>query len=344
MLIVMRNDATKEQIENIEQIIKDLGFTPYPMPGSQRTAICVLGNEKQVDSLPVEGQPGVIEIIHVSQPYKLVGREFKQDNSVVEIGPVKIGGAGEIALIAGPCAVENREQMVNTAVFLAGNSTCMLRGGAFKPRTSPYAFQGLGDEGLDLMAEARAASGLPVVTEVIDEMSLEMCVEKADMLQIGARNMQNFSLLKMAGQTKKPVMLKRGMSATVKDLLMSAEYIMSEGNDKIVLCERGIRTFSDASRNTLDLCAIPFIKSQSHLPVIVDPSHAMGIADKIIPVARAAVAVGADGLMIEVHPNPREARSDGPQSLTFDVYTKLVSEVKAIAVAMGKNIFELKKK
>lgn len=343
MLIVMRNDATKEQIENIEQIIKGLGFTPHPMPGSQRTAICVLGNEKQVDSSPIEGQPGVIEIIHVSQPYKLVGREFKPEDSVVEIGPVRIGGAGELALIAGPCAVENRDQIVKTAVFLAGAGTCMLRGGAFKPRTSPYAFQGLGDEGLDLMAEARAASGLPVVTEVIDEMSLELCVEKADMLQIGARNMQNFSLLKMVGQTKKPVFLKRGMSATVKDLLMSAEYIMSEGNDKVVLCERGIRTFSDASRNTLDLCAIPFIKSQSHLPVVVDPSHAMGVADKIIPVARAAVAAGADGLMIEVHPNPREAFSDGPQSLTFDVYKKLVAEVGAIAGAMGKKIFELKK-
>ncbi|MFA6450983.1 MAG: 3-deoxy-7-phosphoheptulonate synthase [bacterium] len=343
MLIVMRNDASNEQIENIEKIIKDMGFTPHPMPGSQRTAICVLGNEKRVDSTPIEGQPGVIEIIHVSQPYKLVGREFRQNDSVVEIGPVKFGGGNDIAIIAGPCAVENREQIVSTAVFLAGNGTGMLRGGAFKPRTSPYAFQGLGKEGLELLAAAREASGLPFVTEVIDEMSLELCVEYADMLQIGARNMQNFSLLKMAGQTNKPVMLKRGMSATVKDLLMSAEYIMSEGNEKVVLCERGIRTFSDASRNTLDLCAIPFIKSQSHLPVIVDPSHAMGVWDMIIPIARAAVAAGADGLMVEVHPNPREARSDGPQSLTFDVYAKLVAEIKAIAAAMGKNIFELKK-
>ncbi len=342
MLIVMRNDATEEQIQHVEEKVKSLGYTPYAIKGSQRTAIGVLGNEKQVDSSPIEGLPGIADIIHVSQPYKLVGREFRQEDTVVEVGPVRIGGSA-IAVIAGPCAVESRDQIVGTAEYLAKNSTCMLRGGAFKPRTSPYAFQGLGDEGLDLLAAAREASGLPVVTEVIDEMSLELCVEKADMLQIGARNMQNFSLLKMVGQTRKPVLLKRGMSATVKDLLMSAEYIMSEGNEKIVLCERGIRTFSDASRNTLDLCAVPYIKSQSHLPIVVDPSHAMGISDKIIPVARAAVAAGADGLMIEVHPNPRVALSDGPQSLTFDVYSKLIAEVKAIAAAMGRQLLELQK-
>ncbi len=340
MLIVMRNDATAEQIEAVENAIRRMGFSPYAMKGSQRMAIGVIGNEKQVDGSPIEGLAGVADIIHVSQPYKLVGREFRQEDSVVNVGPVKIGGK-KLVIIAGPCAVETREQIVETAKFLVGCGTALLRGGAFKPRTSPYAFQGLGKEGLDLLSEARAASGLPVVTEVIDEHSLDMSVETADMLQIGARNMQNFSLLKMVGQTKKPVFLKRGMSATVKDLLMSAEYIMSEGNEEIVLCERGIRTFSDASRNTLDLCAIPVIKAQCHLPVVVDPSHAMGVSDKIIPVARAAVAAGADGLMIEVHPNPREAKSDGPQSLNFDLYTKLVEEVEKVANAMERPLFRL---
>jgi 3-deoxy-7-phosphoheptulonate synthase len=340
MLIVMRNDATPDQIGAVESLVKNMGYTAYPIQGAQRLAIGVLGNEKQVDSTPFEGMPGILNLIHVSNPYKLVGREFRTENTVVQIGPVRIGD-GRLAVIAGPCAVENREQIVSTAKFLRDNGACILRGGAFKPRTSPYAFQGLGAEGLDLLAEAREVSGLPVVTEVIDEASLEMCVEKVDMLQIGARNMQNFSLLKMAGQTDKPVLLKRGMSATVKDLLMSAEYIMSEGNERIVLCERGIRTFSDASRNTLDLCAIPYIKSQSHLPVVVDPSHAMGVWDKIAPVARASVAVGADGIMIEVHPNPREAKSDGPQSLNFETYSSLIKEVKAIAAAMGKDLFKL---
>jgi len=337
MLIVMKNGATVEQIGRVEETIKKMGFSSYPIKGSQRTAIGVLGNEKQVDSSPLEGLPGVFEIIHVSQPYKLVGREFKDEASVVKVGNVKIGGAG-LAVIAGPCAVETRDQIVETARFLAESGACILRGGAFKPRTSPYAFQGLGKEGLELLEEARRETGLPFVTEVIDEASLELCAESADMLQIGARNMQNFSLLKMVGQTGKPVMLKRGMSATVKDLLMSAEYIMNEGNENIVLCERGIRTFSDASRNTLDLCAVPFIKAHSHLPVIVDPSHASGIWDKIIPVARASVAVDSDGIMVEVHPNPRVAMSDGPQSLSFENFSLLMSEVKKIAGAMNKEI------
>jgi len=341
MLIVMKNNASPEQISAVEEEVRKLGFTPYAIPGSQRTAIGVLGNEKQVDSITIEGLPGVINVIHVSRPYKLVGREFRQTCTTVEVGGVKIGG-GTLTVMAGPCAVESREQIVSTAKFIASVGAAMLRGGAFKPRTSPYAFQGLCAEGVKLLAEARAASGLPFVTEVIDEKSLEVCAEEADMLQIGARNMQNFSLLKMVGQSGKPVLLKRGMSATVKDLLMSAEYIMSEGNEKIVLCERGIRTFSDASRNTLDLCAIPYIKAESHLPVVVDPSHAMGVRDKIAPVALAAVASGADGLMIEVHPNPRAALSDGPQSLDFECFAQTMKQIAAVAAAVGKTIASAK--
>ncbi len=340
MLIVMRNDATDKQIEAVSKVVKEMGFTPYAIPGGQRTAIGVLGNEKQVDSAPLERLSGVVNIIHVSQPYKLVGREMRQEDSVVEVGPVKIG-AGRLVVIAGPCSVESREQMMSTAKFVVKQGASILRGGAFKPRTSPYSFQGLGKEGLDLLAEAREVSGMPFVTEVMDESSLEQTVEVADMLQIGARNMQNFALLKQVGQTDKPVLLKRGMSATVKDLLMAAEYIMSEGNEKIVLCERGIRTFSDASRSTLDICAIPSIKEKSHLPLLVDPSHATGEWNKVAPAACAAVAAGADAIMVEVHPHPEKAKSDGPQSLTFEHFEQFMQQVKAIAAAAGKELFEL---
>ena len=342
MLIVMRSRATKKQIERITKVIEKLGYTAYPIAGAQRTAIGVLGNEQQVEDSALEGLDGVKEIIHVSRPYKLVGREFQEKDTPVQVGPVKIGG-GAVAVIAGPCSVEGRKQIVSTAMHVAASGACMLRGGAFKPRTSPYSFQGLGKEGVDYLMEARKASGLPIVTEVIDHKSLEQCVEHVDMIQIGARNMQNFSLLKLAGQAKKPVLLKRGMAATVKDLLMSAEYIMSEGNQDIVLCERGIRTFSDASRNTMDICAVPYIKAESHLPVIVDPSHATGVADMVVPVALAGVAAGADGLMIEVHPNPREARSDGKQSLVFDRFSALIAEVRKVADAVGKHLVQLKK-
>jgi len=340
MLIVMRSSATDEQIKHVEEEVKKMGYTPYPIRGAQRVAIGVLGNEKQVGSEQIELLDGVADVIHVSRPYKLVGREFNAGDTPVKVGPVTVGGGG-LCVMAGPCAVENSDQIVSTAKHAAGAGACILRGGAFKPRTSPYSFQGLGPEGLDLLAEAREASGLPFVTEVMDEISLELCEDRADMLQIGARNMQNFSLLKLAGQTDKPILLKRGMSATIKDLLMSAEYIMSEGNENIVLCERGIRTFSDASRNTLDICAIPYVKAESHLPVIADPSHAMGVADMVLPVALAAVAAGADGLMIEVHPNPREAMSDGPQSLTFDAFTGLMKKVESLASAMGREIVNI---
>lgn len=337
MLIVMRSRATDEDIARVQAAVKEMGFTAYPIPGTQRTAIGVLGNEKQVDASGLQGMAGVKEIIHVSKPYKLVGREFKDENTVVSLGAVRIGD-GSVAIMAGPCSVENRKQVVSTALQVAAGGACVLRGGAFKPRTSPYAFQGLGKEGVAMLAEARKASGLPFVTEVIDEASLEICAPVADMIQIGARNMQNFSLLKMAGQAKKPVLLKRGMSATIKDLLMSAEYIMSEGNPDVVLCERGIRTFSDASRNTLDICAVPYIKAESHLPVIVDPSHATGAAGMVPPIALAGIAAGADGLMIEVHPHPREACSDGPQSLVFDQFKRLVAEIEKLAEALGKTI------
>jgi len=337
MLIVMRNSATEADVRTVEDMVRAMGFRPHAMPGAVRTAVCVLGNDRQVDGGPFEALPCVREVIHVTKPYKLVGREFHPDDTVVRVGPVSIGD-GNLTIMAGPCAVEDEEQIVSTAVFLARNGAAALRGGAFKPRTSPYSFQGLGLEGLKLLAAARDASGLPVVTEVIDEKSVELAVDYADMLQIGTRNMQNFSLLKIVGQTRKPVLLKRGMSATVKDLLMSAEYIASEGNENIVLAERGIRTFSDASRNTLDLCAVPSIKEKSHLPVLADPSHAMGVWDKVLPVARAAVAVGADSLMIEVHPNPAAAKSDGPQSLKFEMFAALVAEVKAVAAAMGRSL------
>ncbi len=337
MLIVLKQNAGTEEIAEVESKVRELGYTPYAIRGAQRVAIGVLGNENQIDSTPLEGLDCVIEIIHVSKPYKLVGREFRGGLSSVSIGEVKVGG-GAVVVMAGPCAVESEDQIVSTALAVKAAGASVLRGGAFKPRTSPYAFQGHGVDGLKMLAAARQASGLPFVTEIIDEHSLEAGVEWADALQIGARNMQNFALLRHVGQTSKPIVLKRGISATVKDMLMSAEYIMSEGNERVILCERGIRTFSDASRNTLDICAVPYIRSESHLPVIVDPSHSMGIADKVTAIARAGVAVGSDGLMVEVHPDPKRARSDGAQSLSFGQFETLMGEVRKIAGAIGKTI------
>ncbi len=334
MLVVMRPDATEEDVARVAARAREIGLTPHPMPGAQRTAIGLTGNEGPIDPAHFQDLPGVRECIPVSRPYKLVSREGKDHDTIVDLGVTRIGGGG-LTVMAGPCAVESREQTLTTARAVKAAGATMLRGGAFKPRTSPYSFQGLKEEGLKILAEAREETGLPIVTEVKDTETLELVAEYADMLQIGARNMQNFSLLEAVGEAKKPVMLKRGLSATLQELLMAAEYIMSRGNYQVVLCERGIRTFETMTRNTLDLSAVAVLKEETHLPVIVDPSHGTGKRSLVTPLARAAVAVGADGLMVEVHPNPAEAKSDGPQALTPDLFERLMAEVRAIRTALG---------
>jgi 3-deoxy-7-phosphoheptulonate synthase len=336
MLIVMKNDATESQIAAVSQVIRAMGFTPQPMPGIQRTTICVLGNKTRVDSSQIEVMDGVIEVIHVTKPYKLVSLEGKE-RSVVQVGANTFGG-NVLPVIAGPCAVEDRTRFLEIAAIVKEAGASILRGGAFKPRTSPYAFQGLGEKGLKIMAEARRQTGLPICTEVMDTETLDMVSEYSDIVQIGARNMHNFSLLKKVGRQPKPVLLKRGLSATINELLMAAEYIVSEGNRNVILCERGIRTFEEQTRNTLDLSAIPIIHELSHLPIIVDPSHASGRWDSVIPLARAAVAVGADGLIIEVHQNPAEAFSDGPQSLKPEKFERLMRDIRVIAASVGRKV------
>jgi 3-deoxy-7-phosphoheptulonate synthase len=317
--------------------IEARGYKAHPVPGGERTAIGITGNRSAEDLPAFEGLPGVLEVIPVSHAYKLVSREVKTENTVVSIGGVRVGGP-ELVLVAGPCAVESREQMLTVAHLVKESGAQLLRGGAFKPRTSPYSFQGLGEEGLKILAEAREATGLPVVTEAVDSESMDLVERYADAIQIGARNMQNFSLLKRAGRARKPVILKRGMSATLEEFLMSAEYILSEGNYEVVLCERGVRTFSDFSRNTLDLAVVPAVKDMSHLPILVDPSHGTGRRDKVSPLSRAAVAVGADGLMVEVHHDPSRALSDGPQSITPDMFGALVRDLRQIAPVIGREL------
>ena len=329
MLIVMKAEATDEQIEHVVEVIQSLGFKAHPMPGATRTAIGITGNQGAIEPGHFENLPGVGEAIRVSKPYKLVGRDLKHDDTVVRIGNAEIGGP-EPAIIAGPCAVESLEQTLEIAEMVASCGVKFFRGGAFKPRTSPYSFQGLGEKGLKILAEARERFGLQIVTEVIDTDTADMVEEHAAVLQIGARNMQNFSLLRRVGQSRKPVMLKRGMSATLEEFLLAAEYIMSEGNYNVVLCERGVRTFADHTRNTLDLSVVPAVQNRSHLPIIVDPSHGTGKRHKVIPLARAAIAVGADGIMVEVHNHPEVALSDGPQALLPDMFRQLVDEVHAI--------------
>jgi 3-deoxy-7-phosphoheptulonate synthase len=337
MLVVMRKDATREQIKGVVAAIEARGYKAHPVPGGERTAIGITGNRSAEDLPAFEGLPGVLEVIPVSHAYKLVSREVKAENTVVSIGGVRVGGPG-LVLVAGPCAVESREQMLTVARLVRESGAQLLRGGAFKPRTSPYSFQGLGEEGLKILAEAREATGLPVVTEAVDSESMDLVERYADAIQIGARNMQNFSLLKRAGRARKPVILKRGMSATLEEFLMSAEYILSEGNYEVVLCERGVRTFSDFSRNTLDLAVVPAVKDMSHLPILVDPSHGTGRRDKVAPLSRAAVAVGADGLMVEVHHDPSRALSDGPQSITPDMFGALVRDLRQIAPVIGREL------
>jgi 3-deoxy-7-phosphoheptulonate synthase len=333
MLIVMKPGATDEQVEEVLKAIRALGFRPHTLPGITRTAIGITGNQAPIDPAYFENFSGVAEAIRVSKPYKLVGRDLKQDDTVVRIGGAEIGGV-EPAIIAGPCAVESREQSFEIAEVVASCGVQFFRAGAFKPRTSPYSFQGLGEEGLKILAAVRERFGLRIVTEVLDTETADLVEEYADVLQVGARNMQNFSLLRRMGRAQKPVMLKRGMSATLEELLLAAEYIMAEGNYNIILCERGVRTFADHTRNTLDLSIVPAVQNRSHLPIIVDPSHGTGKRHKVIPLARAAIAVGADGIMVEVHNHPEQALSDGPQALLPDMFRQLVSEVRSIHKAI----------
>src|SRR5881275_1357255 len=338
MLVVMAQSATQQEIDRVIETIEEMGYEARPMPGAQRTTVGLVGNDGRVDGSRIEALPGVAEVIHVSKPYKQVSREWKAENTIVTIAPGVSFGTSEIVIVAGPCSVESEEQIVSAARAVRDAGATALRGGAFKPRSSPYSFQGLGKRGLDLLALARRETGLPVVTEALDEEGAHLVAEFADCIQIGARNMQNYSLLRAVGRIKKPVLLKRGMAATITELLMSAEYILAEGNGQVVLCERGIRSFDTMTRNLFDLTAIPLVQRLSHLPMIGDPSHGTGLRDKVIPMARAAVAAGADGVIVEVHPNPDRAMSDGGQSLFPDQFAKLVSELRAIAAAIGRGV------
>ena len=339
MLVVMKAHATEEQVRNVCERIETLGYRAHAMPGAQRTAIGITGNRGEIEHGSLEEMPGVQEVIKVSKPYKLVSRDVKEDNTIIRFTGTEgtIGGSG-LAIVAGPCAIESREQAFAVAERVCRAGAQFFRGGAYKPRTSPYSFQGLGEEGLRIMAEIRQQYGLKIITEAIDNESLDLVDEYADVIQIGARNMQNFSLLKRAGRAKKPVLLKRGMSATLEEFLMAAEYIMSEGNYNVALCERGVRTFADHTRNTLDLSLIPAVQRLSHLPILVDPSHGTGKRNKVTPLSRAAVAVGADGLMVEVHNKPDEAMSDGPQSLFPDQFDELMGQVRQIASVVGRTV------
>jgi 3-deoxy-7-phosphoheptulonate synthase len=341
MLVVMNSNATEEQIRNVCERIETLGFKAHPIPGSIRTAIGITGNTGAVDIGSLESMPGVVECIPVSKPYKLVSRDIKDERTVVRIptprGEVSIGG-NSVAIVAGPCAVETREQALAIAAAVSDLGVRLFRGGAYKPRTSPYSFQGLGEPGLKILAEVRDLFGLGIVTEAVDNESLDLVEEFADVIQIGARNMQNFSLLKRAGRSPRPVLLKRGMSATLDEFLMAAEYIMAEGNYNVILCERGVRTFSDHTRNTLDLSLIPAVQRRSHLPILVDPSHGTGRRHKVLPLSRAAVAVGADGLLVEVHNSPDKALSDGMQSILPEEFERLLQEVREIAAVVKRTV------
>jgi 3-deoxy-7-phosphoheptulonate synthase len=341
MLVVMQSHATEEQVRAVCARIESLGLKAHPIPGTIRTAIGITGNKGAVDLGVLESLPGVIECIPVSKPYKLVSRDAKEEDSVLRIptpgGDVIVGG-NHVALVAGPCAVETEEQCLAIAERVKKSGVKLFRGGAYKPRTSPYSFQGLGESGLKILSKVRDKYGFGIVTEAIDNESLDLVEEYADVIQIGARNMQNFSLLKRAGRAKKPVLLKRGMSATLDEFLMAAEYILSEGNYKVMLCERGVRTFADHSRNTLDLAIVPAVKKRSHLPILVDPSHGTGKRHKVLPLSRAAVAVGADGLLVEVHHEPDKALSDGMQSILPEEFVALAEEMRQIAAVLHRTI------
>lgn len=340
MLIVMRHGATADEVQKVVSVIEEMGYQATPMPGAQRTAVGLVGNDGRVDASRLEGLPGVQEVIHVSKPYKQVSREWRQEPTVVKLaGGVSVGG-NEVVAMAGPCSLETERQVLESARLVKEAGAVILRGGAWKPRSSPYSFQGLGRPGLKLLAKAREETGLLICTEAMDPDGVGWVSEMADIVQIGARNMQNFSLLKVAGRCGKPILLKRGISATIVEMLLSAEYLLAEGNYDVILCERGVRSFDTMTRNLFDLTAIPVVHKLSHLPIIADPSHGTGLRDKVIPMARAAVAAGADGIMVEVHPNPEEALSDGAQTLYPDQFTQLMREVRIIAEAIGRRVAE----
>ncbi len=334
----MKADATAEDIRRVEEVIEKLGFRPHAMPGTERTAIGITGNKGAVDPAHFENLAGVAEAIRVTKQYKLISKDLRPEKSIIKVGNATIGG-DELAIIAGPCAVETVEQVFSVAESVAQSGVKFFRGGAFKPRTSPYAFQGKGEDGLKILADVRNQFGLNIVTEAMDEHGVDLVEKYGDCIQIGARNMQNFSLLKYVGQTRKPVLLKRGMAATMDEFLLAAEYIMAEGNYEVILCERGIRTFGSHARNTLDLSIVPAVQRLTHLPIIVDPSHGTGRNYMVNPLARAGVAVGADGLIIEVHPCPEEALCDGAQALTLTQYAELVEQVKAIHAVVSEPSF-----
>jgi 3-deoxy-7-phosphoheptulonate synthase len=341
MLVVMQAHASEEQVRAVCERIESLGLRAHPIPGSNRTAIGITGNTAAIEIGSLETMPGVVECVPVSKPYKLVSRDAKEENTVIRIplpsGSVSVGGSG-VAIIAGPCAIESREQAMAIAERLKAAGAHLFRGGAYKPRTSPYSFQGMGEPGLKILAEVRERFGMGIVTEAVDNESLDLVEKYADVIQIGARNMQNFSLLKRAGKAKKPILLKRGMSATLDEFLMAAEYVLSEGNYQVMLCERGVRTFSDHTRNTLDLSVIPAVQLRSHLPILVDPSHGTGKRNKVLPLSRAAVAVGADGLIVEVHHDPDRALSDGMQSIVPEEFVQLMGEVRQIASVVHRTV------
>ncbi|MFO8175650.1 MAG: 3-deoxy-7-phosphoheptulonate synthase [Gemmatimonadota bacterium] len=340
MLVVMKHNASHDEIRHVAEVMQELGYEARPIPGRQRTSIGLIGNDGQVEPNLFQSLPGVLEVIPVSHPYKQVSREWREEDTVVQLGNGSRIGGREIVVMAGPCAVESKEQILGVADALKAMGATILRGGAFKPRSSPYSFQGLGERGLELLAEARERTGLAIVTEALDVQTAEVVAEYADILQVGARNMQNYPLLRKVGRIGKPVLLKRGMSATIEELLLAAEYLLAEGNPHVVLCERGIRSFDNQTRNLLDLSAIPIVKKLSHLPIIADPSHGTGVRNKVIPMARAAVAAGADGLMVEVHPDPNHALSDGAQSLYPEQFGELMAQIRVIANAIDREVFQ----
>ncbi|MGI8546324.1 MAG: 3-deoxy-7-phosphoheptulonate synthase [Gemmatimonadaceae bacterium] len=338
MLVVMRHDAPNGDVERVVAVVEEMGYEARPMPGAQRTAVGIVGNDGRIDSSRLEALPGVARVIHVTQPYKQVSREWRNEATVVSVAPGVSFGGQDVPVIAGPCSVESEEQIVRAAEMVKAAGATALRGGAFKPRSSPYSFQGLGVKGLQLLALARRETGLPIVTEAMDDEGARLVAEYADCIQIGARNMQNYSLLKTVGRLGKPVLLKRGMAATINDLLLSAEYILAEGNGQVILCERGVRTFDQAVRNMFDLTAIPVVHGLSHLPIVADPSHGTGVREKVIPMARAAIAAGADGILVEMHPEPDRALSDGAQSLYPDQFAQMMTELRAVATAIGRRV------
>jgi 3-deoxy-7-phosphoheptulonate synthase len=338
MLVVMSHTATDEDVNRVCETIRAMGYTPAPMPGAQRTAVGLVGNDGRVDDSLIVELPGVARVIHVSNPYKQVSREWRPENTIVTIAPGVAFGGEEIPVIAGPCSVETEKQIVESALIVKAAGAVALRGGAFKPRSSPYSFQGLGRKGLELLAVAKRETGLAIVTEAMDEEGAHLVAEVADCIQIGARNMQNYSLLKTVGKINKPILLKRGMAATIQDLLLSAEYVLAEGNQNVILCERGLRSFDTTSRNLFDLTAIPVVHQLSHLPIVADPSHGTGRRDKVTPMGRAAVAAGADGIIVEVHPQPDRALSDGAQTLNAEQFIEMMRQLRRVAEAVDRQI------